>query len=371
MPVTHLEEADAADIAAWLLDQQVADWMPPDVPAPDAKDLEALARVYLSKSMTPHEVKELFANGPDAVKLQTILDPDDQKLAERFNLDAADELKVYIGKKAINQLGCFACHDIPGFENAKPIGTPLNDWGKKDPERLAFEDITAYVNKTYHFVDSPVDANGHGVVSEDGKPTYERYFLEALERHTRQGFLNQKLREPRSYDYARRRPWDERLRMPQFKFARGTIKPIGDEGMDQAEAREEAAAREAVMTFILGLVAEPIPLKYVNQPPPEKMAIVQGVKVLDKYNCAGCHLLRAGAYEFFDVHKPRLLSGESEDEGPKSLIKRLEERYKAIINDANYQADYTSEFKPHNAWQGRPSKHPDQLERPCPAPAGR
>ena len=53
--------------------------------------------------------------------------------------------------------------------------------------------------------------------------------------------------------------------MPQFKFARSHKKPARDK--DQFEARElvdEAEAREAVMTFILGLVAEPVPLKSIN-----------------------------------------------------------------------------------------------------------
>ena len=41
-----------------------------------------------------------------------------------------------------------------------------------------------------------------------------------LDHHQREGFLNQKLTEPRSYDYDRMRVWDDRLRMPQFRFSR-------------------------------------------------------------------------------------------------------------------------------------------------------
>ena len=44
---------------------------------------------------------------------------------------------------------------MPGFETAKPIGTALNDWGKKDPERLAFEDADAYVRDHYNIVQAP------------------------------------------------------------------------------------------------------------------------------------------------------------------------------------------------------------------------
>src|SRR5205085_594326 len=54
--------------------------------------------------------------------------------------------------KSVSRLGCFGCHDVPGFESSKPIGTALNDWGKKDPERLAFEDADSYVREHYNIV---------------------------------------------------------------------------------------------------------------------------------------------------------------------------------------------------------------------------
>ena len=78
---------------------------------------------------------------------------------------------------------------------------------------------------------------------------------------------------PRSFDFAttKTKRYDERLRMPKFPFT------------------EEQ--REAVMTFILGLVSEPPAEKYIYHPGPRQEAIVQGRHVLDKYNCAGCHIL--------------------------------------------------------------------------------
>src|SRR5207244_4298608 len=134
----------------------------------------------------------------------------------------------------------------------------LNDWGKKDPERLAFEDAAAYVEEHYQ-----TDKEGKGAEGKEGKPAYDKYFFDALKHHERHGFLHQKLVEPRSYDYHRMKTWDDRLRMPQFKFARGNIKPLEGETQEQAEARKEAEAREAVMTFILGLIAEPVPASFV------------------------------------------------------------------------------------------------------------
>ena len=56
-----------------------------------------------------------------------------------------DEKLLYLGEKTISRLGCFGCHTIPGFENAKPIGTALNDWGIKIPARLDFGHIKEYL----------------------------------------------------------------------------------------------------------------------------------------------------------------------------------------------------------------------------------
>lgn len=346
MPVTHLSDEDAANIAAWLLEQK-SDWKADDVPKPEDKVFQSLARVYLAKNLTTLEADELFK--PEnanqlADKLQKQLDESDRKLGEK--LDAEGKLKLYIGRKAINQLGCFGCHDIPGFENAKPIGTPLNDWGKKDTDRIAFEDINAYVKKT-HFPEKEVKES-----DAFGKEHYERYFFDALQAHQRDGFLQQKLREPRSYDYDRVKAWDERLRMPQFRFARNEAKPKDEnETEEQARDRAEAEAREQVMTFVLGLLAEPIPSKYVYSPQTEKAAIVKGKAVLDKFNCAGCHQLRPGVFEFNT--KPTYQDGEK-----KSLVlSALDAAQKKVGPNGVDPKDYV--FANHNAWVGQLSANPD------------
>ena len=51
----------------------------------------------------------------------------------------------YVGKKTIGKLACYSCHDIPGFEDAKPAGAALADWGRKDPSRIAFEQVVQFV----------------------------------------------------------------------------------------------------------------------------------------------------------------------------------------------------------------------------------
>src|SRR5262249_39515455 len=158
--------------------------------------------------------------------------------------------------------------------------TGLNEWGKKDPGRLAFEDIMNFM-KTHHVrVDDWKDrakvAEAFQEGAKENKTPYDGFMWDALAHSTREGYLHQKIKEPRSYDYKRLKPWDDRSRMPQFQFAHprkrgpesaeaynarsawqktmgeapGKRRPAETEAEFQARAaQEEADAREAVMTF--------------------------------------------------------------------------------------------------------------------------
>src|SRR5690606_17554791 len=153
----------------------------------------------------------------------------------------------------------FGCHDIPGFEDAKPIGTALADWGRKETSKLAFENIHKFLethginpeNPTHdaqaivgaeaskRTATMPDDAEGHAehAAAGDARPddappaspghldpaTFsadDSYFVQSLNSHGRNGFIWQKLRYPRSYDYktTRNKNFNERLRMPKFPF---------------------------------------------------------------------------------------------------------------------------------------------------------
>ncbi|MBX3441839.1 MAG: hypothetical protein KF774_05490 [Planctomyces sp.] len=186
----------------------------------------------------------------------------------------------YVGRRTISQYGCYACHDIPGFETAKPIGTALQDWGRKDTSKLAPEHIAEFL----HHHGEPDGSSTHARISEivrrgarGGELTDEdrsaAYFYNSLEHHGRDGFIWQKLRAPRSYDYKKieAKGWDERLRMPKFPFDERQI--------------------EAVATFVLGLVNDPPPPAYQYRPTGAERDIIHGERLLEKYNCTGCHLL--------------------------------------------------------------------------------
>jgi mono/diheme cytochrome c family protein len=409
MPVTHLTPEQANDVAAWLLSQKT-NWKGTDPGTPTLADYKSLARVYLAKApgVTRAELDAFLPEKGDDLpgipkeRLENFARDAEERALEQGKV-TQDALMWYVGKKAIGRQGCYGCHDISGFETAKLIGTGLNDWGKKDGERLAFEDAETFVKEHFNIVPSrttrgevekrkaelearpesqrtsaeerelkrltrQVDAQARieelekkalekglssreteelqklrplkffePVKGEKGavKEPFEESFYRALEHHQREGFLHLKLFEPRSYDYNRIKTWDDRLRMPQFKFARGRQKEgESKEAYEARQEKEEAEAREAVMTFILGLVADPIPLKYVANPGPEKKAEAAGRQVLDKFNCGGCHQIRPGVYEF-----------------KASEVQALLDR---AFGDAsrNFVSDHV--FQNHNAWFGTP-----------------
>jgi cytochrome c551/c552 len=333
-PITAADETvtdPARDVAAYLLGSQTNDWSPEPAPGLNGKALDDLAAIYLGASFS-----ELQINGPNG---------DDGILKRGISADLAGDIKgdermllrggpngeakswseesyqqqklLYVGRRSISRLGCTGCHDIPGFEDAKPIGTGLADWGRKDTSKLAFEMIVEYLRERpptrpertdgdshshagdesddHSHADADSDHSGHanheashehGLDPADMEPD-TGFFVEALLHHQREGFMWQKLREPRSYDFKKteNKSYIDRLRMPKFNF-------------DQEQI-------EQVMTFVLGLVAEPPASKYVYHNSPRRKAVVEGEQLLVKYNCIGCHTLKMETWEFnYDPQSP-------------------------------------------------------------------
>ena len=257
MPKLQLTFQDAADIASWLISVP-GDW-PVQVEVPPIEDksvataLDDLVKLYVTKGGYKDR---------DGKTLSVSLSEVDQFVGQL----GTDEKLYFLGEKTISRLGCFGCHSIPGFENAKPIGTPLNDWGIKSPTRLDYGHIREYLE------DRPPQASG----DRDGT---DRFYQEQIEHETRIGFLYQKLHRPRSYDYLKDKEkyktWDDRLRMPQFAWA------------------NDPAAVEEVMTFVLGLTGEEVGYRYLAKANYNEVqtALAKGGKVLNRYNCTGCHVL--------------------------------------------------------------------------------
>jgi len=315
----------ADDIVMYLLSASKTDWRPIDAAATVTQPLDAegnqalydLTLEYLNEAFYKDAAEQYYRRGiPRELEAELKGAEKDLIVPEGQTLDDDRRLK-YIGRKTIAKYGCFGCHDIPGFEDAKPIGTGLADWGRKDPARLAFEHITHYIEHGHggHAPAGGHSANGkqrtkaaadamyvepagkskaadptaaekapqqpagehgapaHGSHAEDVSEETSSFYEHALEAGNRIGFIYQKLKEPRSYDFEKteNKRYNERLRMPQFPFS--------------------AEEREAVITFVLGLVADPPQPKYVFQAKGRNAALVAGKHVLEKYNCGGCHIL--------------------------------------------------------------------------------
>ena len=164
------------------------------------------------------------------------------------------------GGKMTPTRGCSGCHSIPGFEEAKPIGTELSNEGAKEIERLDFGFV-------------PIE-------------------------RTRHAWFFQKLKQPRSFDEGRIRDYFEKLRMPDFGFT-----------------DEEAGA---LTTFLLSLVEEPIPLEMQRRLNLKEMEVESGRLLTTKLNCQGCHLLEGKGGKVKEIlEDPGLAPPPLEGEGAK------------------------------------------------------
>jgi len=319
----------AADATAYLM-QSNDGWEAKDVPglemtAAERAALEELALLYLESRFPAAKADRVLAEG---LPENDMIRGDESMFVGLAEEERDEVLLQYVGKKTIGKLACYSCHDIPGFEDAKPAGAALADWGRKDPSRIAFEQVSHFVmHQLAHDGHGPAPhGSGHGSKGDDQHAEHDAahdgdrsegpdallatelayavaedaahvspesvdpdtgFFLEKLLAHEREGFLWQKLRQPRSYDYkkAENKSYNERYRMPQF--------PFNDE------------EREAVMTFVLGLVAEPPATEFVHVPGPREQARLDGLVVSERFNCGGCHTLEMDRWDI--AYEPETL----------------------------------------------------------------
>ncbi len=265
----------AADLSLYLLGSQ-GDWKPENLPNRQLTDgdraaLEKLALEHLKAATSVSLAKKYLKEGiPESRAAEFKGDE-----VELVGSMSDEKQLLYVGRRTISKYGCSGCHDIPGYEDVKPIGTGLADWGRKGADKLAFEQIGEFMLKHLHGpgVEHSDDGN-HEELNYLDMPSDEGYFVEKLMHHEREGFVWNKLRAPRSYDYKKteNKGYNERLRMPKFNF---TQDQVGE-----------------VITFVLGLIAEPPAVQYVYKPTPQRGAVIEGEKLVEKYNCTGCHTLQ-------------------------------------------------------------------------------
>jgi len=285
----------AADITAFLLSQGSPGEFP--VRDVDSAELDNLVALFLRKGRFSKEKAEEIIQTRNFDMKQADVIGDEVVLATEDGAPVSDAADWYnrklefVGRKTISRYGCYGCHDMPGFESARPIGVALQDWGRKDTSKLGFEHVEEFLHhhgespdskfsSTLERVEEAVtamaagqDKSGDMSPEEVASEMSAAFYFKSLQHHGRPGFLWQKLRWPRSYDYEKTetKGYDERLRMPKFPLKEDEI--------------------EAIATFVLGLIAEPPAPEYVYTPDERAKNRLEGEFLLAKYNCTGCHVV--------------------------------------------------------------------------------
>ncbi|MBI3935132.1 MAG: c-type cytochrome, partial [Acidobacteria bacterium] len=171
------------------------------------------------------------------------------------------------GLPLVRLYGCATCHEISGLEEEGRIGTELTKEGSKPIERLDFALMT-----------HPAQEEGW---------------------YNHKGFFEHKLENPAIYDTGKVKAPLERLRMPNFDLKPDEI--------------------TALTTFLLGSVESNLPERYFFEPEDRRHDIQEGWKVILKYNCMGCHVVRIGQRSVI-MDLPRYQDPDWKEQIPPRLI---------------------------------------------------
>jgi mono/diheme cytochrome c family protein len=171
------------------------------------------------------------------------------------------------GQALVRNYGCAGCHEIAGLEDEGRIGTELTKEGSKPIERLDFALLT-----------HPAEREGW---------------------YNHKGFFERKLKQPDIFDQGKVKPQLERLKMPNFHLNQQEI--------------------DALTTFLLGSVESTLPATYHYRPQDQRRDIQEGWWIIRKYNCMGCHVLRANQRTVF-MDLPRYQDPDWKEQLPPQLV---------------------------------------------------
>ena len=167
------------------------------------------------------------------------------------------EARVKAGEALIRKRGCFGCHEIKGFETAEKIAPDLTDFGVKRVDRLFFGEAVCV-------------------------------------RQTCEDFVFWKLKNPQIYQTALAPQI-----MPNFGLTDEQIK--------------------AIRVFLKSQVDVPVPRAFERRLTDMEVAVQEGRRILQKYNCTGCHVIEAKGgdvatfYEAPQVAPPPLVAGHLQE----------------------------------------------------------
>lgn len=229
MPSLRLSDQEAADITAYLMSLQKPKFMQEPLRPPDPKAVRELTKGYLVNTMTHVDAEAKLARMP------------------------LEEQLVYLGQRSIEKYGCYSCHDIQGFDGLKPIGTELTTEGSKN---LHLFDFGFFGNATHT----------HAYEHESGEEEHVE--------HTVPSWIYNKVRSPRVWDDRRTKPYNDKLKMPNFHLS-----------------KEEA---QLISSVVLGLTKEKVAANRMAANHPRMRAAEEGRKLISQRNCRGCHIVNRG-----------------------------------------------------------------------------
>ena len=210
MPNLRLSDTEAKDLTAYLLSFENAQFEGKDAVLINAEALDEITLGWLGKKYMEKES------------------------VSRLEKMDYNEKVGYVADKSIRYYGCYGCHNIPGYENAKPIGTELTVEGSKPIDKLDFG------------------------------------FQHDLE-ESNHSWFSTKLKTPRIFDVGKVVANEDKLRMPNFN-----LKP------------EEI---EAIVTAILGFTDDKVGESMLASKLVPDPQIFEGRKLIRDNNCQGCHII--------------------------------------------------------------------------------
>jgi cytochrome c2 len=155
--------------------------------------------------------------------------------AQAAALDLELKKKLYLGDKLVGRYGCYSCHNMTGYETAKPIGTEMSEWGTKLTSTLDFG------------------------------------YLEGKIDHSNYAYVQQKVKAPRSFDKTEVKKPQEWFKMPQYNF--------------------NAEQRKAIAIAVMGMTDEKVLPQARRNLTENEWQIENGRWMVKELNCVGCHIV--------------------------------------------------------------------------------
>ena len=150
------------------------------------------------------------------------------------------------GEELIGQYGCFGCHKIMGMEGMSKIGVELDEVGSKHIHLFDFGLLEKEILEGVGL------HNAHENISK-----------------ARRAWFTEKLSDPRQFDEGRYKRPKDKLKMPDFGLSAEEI--------------------ESLSILLTGMREDTLPENYIAELTDEKKYLIEGKRVIDKYNCMGCH----------------------------------------------------------------------------------